>query len=567
MKETAFADAAGLAAALHGRSIVLIGMMGAGKTSVGKRLAHRLGLPFVDADVEIEAGAQMTIPEIFERFGEAYFRKGERKVIARLLGEGQKVLATGGGAFLDEATRRRVAECAVSIWLKPDFEVLLRRVRKRSNRPLLHTADPEATLRSLLEERSPTYALADMTIESHEGPHDAVVETILARLSLSAGSPGAEAASDAAPRRVEVALGARAYTILIGGGLVEDAGAHIARLAPGAQCAVVTDETVAALHLEKLTRSLEQAGVKSSVIVRPPGEATKSYAEFARVSDALLGAHIERGDIVVAFGGGVIGDLAGFCAACLRRGVRFVQMPTTLLAQVDSSVGGKTAINSPAGKNLIGAFHQPSLVLADTNVLDTLSERDFRAGYAEIVKYGLIGDRGFFDWLETRWREVFSGGPARLEAIAASCAAKARVVAADETERGERALLNLGHTFGHAFERLTRFDGARLVHGEGVAIGMACAFRFSRELDLCSGQDAVRVENHLKAVGLPTRIAEIPGLEADPQAILTAMRQDKKVERGRLTFILARGVGESFIAKDVSEADALRFLQRDMALG
>jgi len=566
MKETAFADAAGLAAALRGRSIVLVGMMGAGKTSVGKRLARRLGLPFVDADAEIEAGAQMTIPEIFERFGEAYFRDGERRVIARLLGDEPKVLATGGGAFLDETTRRRVGERGVSIWLKPDFEVLLRRVRKRSNRPLLRTADPDATLRRLLDERSPTYALADMTIESHEGPHDAVVEMILARLRLRVGSSGAEAAPDgAAPREVEVALGARAYKILIGEGLIEAAGAHIGRLAPGAQCAVVTDETVAALHLEKLSRSLAREGLKTAVIVCPPGEATKSYAEFARVSDALIGAHIERGDIVVAFGGGVIGDLAGFCAACLRRGVRCVQMPTTLMAQVDSSVGGKTAINAPAGKNLVGAFHQPSLVLADSGVLDTLSPREFRAGYAEIVKYGLIGDRDFFEWLETRWREVFSGGPARLEAIAKSCAAKARVVAADEIERGERALLNLGHTFGHALERLTHYEGARLVHGEGVAIGMACAFRFSRELGLCSGQDAVRVENHLKGVGLPTRIGQISGLKADAQAILAAMRQDKKVERGRLTFILAKGIGESFVAKDVSEGKALRFLQREIA--
>jgi len=569
MNETASVDAEGLAAALGGRSIVLVGMMGAGKTSVGKRLAQRLGLPFVDADAEIEAGAQMTIPEIFERFGEAYFREGERRVIARLLVDGPKVVATGGGAFLNEATRQRIGQSGVSIWLKPDFEVLLRRVRKRSNRPLLRTADPEATLRRLLDERSPTYALADMTIESHDGPHDSVVDAILAGLRRRVATPRDQAASPDGPalREVDVALGARAYKILIGDGLVESAGEHIARLAPGAQCAIVTDETVAALHLEKLTRSLARAGLKTAVIVCPPGEATKSYAEFARVSDALIGAHIERRDIVVAFGGGVIGDLAGFCAACLRRGVRFVQMPTTLLAQVDSSVGGKTAINSPAGKNLIGAFHQPSLVLADTGVLDTLSPREFRAGYAEIVKYGLIGDRGFFDWLETRWREVFSGGPARLEAIAASCAAKARVVAADETERGERALLNLGHTFGHAFERLTGYDGARLVHGEGVAIGMACAFRFSRELGLCSGQDAVRVENHLKGVGLPTRIAEIPGLEADAQAILTAMRQDKKVERGRLIFILAKGVGESFVAKDVSESEALRFLEGEIARG
>jgi shikimate kinase/3-dehydroquinate synthase len=568
MNETAILQADDLAAALGGRSIVLVGMMGAGKTSVGKRLAQRLGLPFIDADAEIEAGAQMTIPEIFERFGEPYFREGERRVIARLLTGGSKVLATGGGAFLNEATRERIAQAGVSVWLKPDFEILLRRVRKRSNRPLLRTADPEATLRRLLEERSPTYALADLTIESHDGPHDAVCDAIIAALrERFCAPPRAPAPARPDMREVEVALGARAYKILIGEGLIASAGEHVARLAPGAQCAVVTDETVAALHLETLTQSLARSGIKTSIVVCPPGEATKSYAEFARVSDALIGARIERGDLVVAFGGGVIGDLAGFCAACLRRGVRFVQIPTTLLAQVDSSVGGKTAINSPAGKNLIGAFHQPSLVLADTGALDTLSPREFRAGYAETVKYGLIGDRPFFDWLEARWREVFAGGPARLQAIATSCAAKARVVAADETEQGERALLNLGHTFGHAFERLTNYDGARLVHGEGVAIGMACAFRFSRDLGLCSGQDAVRVENHLKSIGLPTRIADIPGLAPDPQAILAAMRQDKKVERGRLTFILARGIGESFIAKNVAEGEALAFLERETAQG
>ena len=245
--------------------------------------------------------------------------------------------------------------------------------------------------------------------------------------------------------------------------------------------------------------------------------------------------------------------------------MRFVQIPTSLLAQVDSSVGGKTGINSPLGKNLVGAFHQPSLVLADTGALNTLSEREFRAGYAEVAKYGLIDDREFFEWLETNWRDVFAGGPARRQAIARSCAAKARVVASDETEQGPRALLNLGHTFGHAFEALTHYDGAKLVHGEGVAVGLACAFRFSRDLGLTQGQEAVRVENHLRAVGLPTRIGEIPGLAADPEAILVAMRQDKKVERGRLTFILARGIGESFIAKDVAEADVRAFLERDLA--
>ncbi|MGA8446308.1 MAG: 3-dehydroquinate synthase [Roseiarcus sp.] len=557
-------DAERVAAALSGRSVVLVGMMGAGKTSVGKRLAAKLGLPFVDADAEIEAGAQLTISEIFERFGELYFREGERKVIARLLNGGPLVLATGGGAFMNATTRQNIAKYGVSIWLKPSFDILLARVRKKSNRPLLKTADPEQTLRRLLEERTPTYALADLTIESLDGSHDTVVDAILRRLDVTLGK-------DVAPvqevrRKVEVPLGARAYSILIGPGVLDEAGAEIARIAPGVHCAIVTDARVAPLYLDRLSASLDQAGLRSTPIVCPPGEATKCYAEFARVCDALIEARIERRDIVIALGGGVIGDLAGFCAASLRRGVRLVQLPTTLLAQVDSSVGGKTGINSRHGKNLVGAFHQPSLVLADTLCLDTLSEREFRAGYAEVVKYGLIGDRGFFEFLESNWRDAFAGGPARAEAIAVSCAAKARVVAADETERGERALLNLGHTFGHALERLTGYDSARLVHGEGVAIGMVSAFRFSRDLGLCSGQDATRAEAHLKAVGLPTRMRDIPGFDARTEDFLAAMRQDKKVDRGRLTFILARGIGQSFVARDVDEASVSAFLTREMAV-
>ena len=557
-------DAGRVAAALSGRSVVLVGMMGAGKTSVGKRLAAKLGLPFVDADAEIEAGAQLTISEIFERFGELYFRDGERKVIARLLNGGPLVLATGGGAFMNATTRQNIAKYGVSIWLKPSFDILLARVRKKSNRPLLKTADPEQTLRRLLEERTPTYALADLTIESLDGSHDTVVDAILRRLDATLGKDVAPVQE--ARRKVEVPLGARAYSILIGPGVLDEAGAEIARIAPGVHCAIVTDARVAPLYLDRLSASLDQAGLRSTPIVCPPGEATKGYAEFARVCDALIEARIERRDIVIALGGGVIGDLAGFCAASLRRGVRLVQLPTTLLAQVDSSVGGKTGINSRHGKNLVGAFHQPSLVLADTLCLDTLSEREFRAGYAEVVKYGLIGDRGFFEFLESNWRDAFAGGPARAEAIAVSCAAKARVVAADETERGERALLNLGHTFGHALEKLTGYDSARLVHGEGVAIGMVSAFRFSRDLGLCSGQDATRAEAHLKAVGLPTRMRDIPGFDARTEDLLAAMRQDKKVDRGRLTFILARGIGQSFVARDVDEASVSAFLTREMAV-
>ena len=355
----------------------------------------------------------------------------------------------------------------------------------------------------------------------------------------------------------------RDYDIVIGRGLLDEAGARIAAL--GAKAAgIVSDENVAALYGERLRSSLEAAGLRAGLITIPPGEGSKSYAQFAAVCDGLLAQRIERGDLVVALGGGVVGDLAGFAAASLRRGVRFVQAPTSLLAQVDSSVGGKTGINSPLGKNLIGAFHQPRLVIADTGTLDTLSEREMRAGYAEVAKYGLIGDAGFFDWCERNWAGIFSGGPERDEAVAICCRAKAGVVVRDEREDGERALLNLGHTFAHALERLTGYDSARLVHGEAVAIGLALAFRFSARLGLCPGQDAGRVANHLALAGLPTRLQQVPGGSGDPEALLAAMAQDKKVREGRLTFILARGIGESFIAPGIDAGEVRGFLKDEL---
>ncbi len=358
--------------------------------------------------------------------------------------------------------------------------------------------------------------------------------------------------------------GGRDYDILIGRGLIAGAGGRVAAL-KGRAAVIVSDETVAALYAAPLRESLEAAGLRSGLVTVPPGEASKSYGCFAAVCDGLLAHKVERGDLVVALGGGVVGDLAGFAAASLRRGVRFVQVPTSLLAQVDSSVGGKTGINSPLGKNLIGAFHQPRLVLADTATLDTLSEREMQAGYAEVAKYGLIGDAGFFDWCEAHWAGIFSGGPERDEAVAVCCRAKAGVVVRDEREDGERALLNLGHTFGHALERLTGYDGARLVHGEGVAIGLALAFRFSARLGLCPGQDAGRVANHLAMAGLPTTLAQVPGGCGDADALLDAMAQDKKVRDGALTFILARGIGKSFIAPGIDRAEVRAFLQDELA--
>jgi 3-dehydroquinate synthase len=362
---------------------------------------------------------------------------------------------------------------------------------------------------------------------------------------------------------VEVKLGDRSYDILIGRGLMANAGAEIARRLPGAGTAIVTDDNVAAIHLEQLTRSLAENGVRATVITLPPGEKTKSFEALQRVVDGVLAARLERGDAIVALGGGVIGDLAGFASGIVRRGMKFIQVPTSLLAQVDSSVGGKTGINTPHGKNLVGVFHQPQLVLADTGVLDTLPAREFRAGYAELAKYGLIDRPEFFAWLEAHWRDVFSGGPDRAYAIAEACRAKADVVARDEYETGDRALLNLGHTFGHALEAATGYDSARLVHGEGVAIGMALAHRFSARLNLASPDDAKRVETHLRAVGLPWRMSDIPGQLPDAEKLFSYIAQDKKVSRGALTFILTHGVGRSFVAKDVPASEVLSFLKEN----
>ncbi|MBY5785484.1 3-dehydroquinate synthase [Rhizobium leguminosarum] len=371
--------------------------------------------------------------------------------------------------------------------------------------------------------------------------------------------------SASAIRTVHVPLGERAYDILIGPGLIARAGAEIALRLKGRKAAVVTDQNVAPLNLKALVASLDQAGIVSAEVVLPAGEKTKSFEHLMTVCDKVLEARVERNDYVIALGGGVIGDLSGFAAGIVRRGVRFVQVPTSLLSQVDSSVGGKTGINSRHGKNLIGVFHQPDLVLADTDVLNSLSEREFRAGYAEVAKYGLIDKPDFFAWLETNWKSVFTGGSARIEAIATSCQAKADVVVADERENGPRALLNLGHTFGHALEAATAYDSSRLVHGEGVSIGMVLAHEFSARMNLASPDDARRVERHLKEVGLPTSMADIPGELPPAETLMDAIAQDKKVKSGKLTFILTRGVGQSFVADDVPASEVISFLQEKHA--
>jgi 3-dehydroquinate synthase len=363
---------------------------------------------------------------------------------------------------------------------------------------------------------------------------------------------------------ISVGLGERSYDIVIGRHLLDAAGSRIAATLPRARAAVVSDTNVAALYLDRLKASLGRRFLGEVAVA--PGEASKSFPVLGEVCERLLTLGVERGDTVIALGGGVVGDLAGFAASIVRRGVRVVQIPTTLLAQVDSSVGGKTGIDTPQGKNLIGTFHQPSLVLADISVLATLAPREFRAGYAEVMKYGLLGDASFFAWLEETWPQVFSGeGEARASAIATSVRAKVAIVEADEREEsGMRALLNLGHTFGHALEAYAGYSD-RLLHGEAIAIGMRLAFSFSAEQGLCRTGDAEQVERHLAAVSLPGRIVDIPGVPPTPDRLLELMAQDKKVKGGRLALVLVRGIGQAFVEREVAMDRLSAFLKRECA--
>ncbi len=540
--------------ALSGRSIVLVGLMGAGKTSIGRRLAARLGLAFYDADSEIERAAGCTVPEIFERYGEQGFRDGERRVIRRLLSAGPTVLAFGGGAFMDPGTRVLVRGQCVSIWLRCKLPTLVRRVAGRDHRPLLNEGDPETILQRLMELRSPVYAEADVIVDCTDEPPEATTARVLACLLAWR-----------APRRLAVTLPSASYEILVGDGLLARAGALLAPVLAQKRAVVVTDETVAALHLPTLLCGLAETGIVAATLTVPAGESSKSLAAWTELVDRLLEEGVERKTAVIALGGGVVGDLAGFVAAAALRGLPFVQAPTTLLAQVDSSVGGKTGVNTAWGKNLVGAFHQPLMVLADTATLATLPERERRAGYAEIAKAGLIGDAGFFAWCEQNGGAVVHGDrDAQAEAILRACAFKAAVVGDDEREEKPsdgRALLNLGHTFGHALEAELGYTGG-LLHGEAVAVGIGLAFRLSARLGHCAAEDAERVVSHLDSVGLPAELHRL-NRRLSAEALIGRMRRDKKVRDGALTFVLARGIGQAFTARDVAAEAVAELLHNE----
>jgi len=502
-------------------------------------------------------------------------------VVSRLLAEAQRVVATGGGAFMNPATRERIAERGISLWLKADAEILLRRVRKRSNRPLLSGQDAEQTLRRLIEERYPIYGLADLRVESRDGPHELMVEDVLLTLDQGLGAiPRLQATPSAkfetpltpppeappGPDRliVHAEPAPRGCEIVIANGLLAEAGSHVSRLAPGAACAIVTDTNIAQTYLPALETSLMAAGIRFSRFVAPAGEAAKSWPVFSQLCDHLVAATTERNDLVLALGGGAVCDLAGFAAACVRHGMRVAQLPTSLVAQVESAVGGKASINSQHGRNLIGLRNPPSLVLIDTATLASLPLSQFRAGYAEIVKHALIGDATLMTWLERHWREVFDRAPALAQAIAGGCRARAAILARDESGLGDRALLSLGQIFAKPLQSLALSNGERLSADAGTSIGMSCAFRFSVRLGLCPPGDTARVEAHFRQAGLPAGFIDVPGWRAGPDAILSAMSERGRTKDEIPPFILARGIGAAFVARDINEDELLSFLRQEL---
>ncbi|MCR0982884.1 3-dehydroquinate synthase [Roseomonas populi] len=537
-----------------GRSIVLVGMPGAGKSAVGRRLAARLGLPFLDADTEIENAAGLTVAEIFARYGEAHFRDGERRVIARIAAGPPVVLATGGGAYVDPRTRRALREAgAVTLWIRADIPVLKRRIAGRSNRPLFIGRDPEEVLRGLMAARYPFYAEADLAIDCGEDTPE--VTTVRAERAITGWQR---------PARLPVALSTNPYEVVVGSGLLARAGGLLSPHLPTRRVAVVSDAIVHALHGATLRAGLEEGGfdIRAEVTV-PPGEGSKRMEMLEEVLEQVLAAGADRGTTIIALGGGVVGDLAGFAAAVALRGLPFVQIPTTLLAQVDSSVGGKTGVNLRAGKNLAGAFHQPRIVLADTGALGTLPARELRAGWGEVAKHGLL-QGPLWEWCEACGPAAMAGDPEALRhAVLESCRLKAGVVVEDEFETakdGGRALLNLGHTFAHALEAECGYDGT-LLHGEAVAVGLGLAAALSARLGHCAQEWPGRVMEHLAAVGLPARISDLPRVFS-AEALIGRMRKDKKVRDGAMRFVLLRGAGQAFTTADVPP-EAVEALLRD----
>ncbi|MBV8625569.1 MAG: 3-dehydroquinate synthase [Herbaspirillum sp.] len=576
-------------------SIFLVGLMGAGKTTIGRALAKKLNKRFVDSDHEIEARTGATIPVIFEIEGEESFRRREAEIIRELSTQPDIVLATGGGAILRAENRENLKKGGTVVYLRASINQILQRTGRDKNRPLLQTADPRRKLEELSRQRDPLYRdVADFVVETNRPNVQFLVQTIISHLELSpkedasqpspdadetividtdtdssdstliiegahgaaptivgsmnqttslpadTGSTDSIGSSAVAPITLNVDLGERSYPIHIGRGLLDDA-SLLPRYVAGKRVAIVTNDKVGPLYLEKLSRTLRQAGKQVTEIVLPDGEEEKNWASLMTIFDRLLADKCDRKTTLVALGGGVIGDLTGFAAASYMRGVPFVQVPTTLLSQVDSSVGGKTGINHPLGKNMIGAFYQPQAVIADTATLHTLPARELSAGIAEVIKHGAIIDAPFFDWIEANVAQLVAKDDAALAyAIQRSCEIKADVVRQDEREGGLRAILNFGHTFGHAIENGLGYG--EWLHGEAVGCGMVMAADLSHRLGYIDAATRERIRNVTAAAGLPTRAPDL-----GTERWLELMEVDKKNEGGQIKFILIKPLGSPLI--------------------
>lgn len=530
-------------------NIILIGMMGAGKTTIGKALASSLNKEFIDSDHEIQKRTGVKIPVIFEIEGEAGFRKRESEALFDLARKNNVVLATGGGAILSPDNRRLLRRCGIVIYLRASVNDLYRRTRHDKNRPLLQTDNLYGRLTELYDQRDSLYReTAHLIIDSGKQGVRFLVQKLINKLISNDLDHIMHGSDMNAMQTITVDFTAssdkRSYPIHVGHGILQQADLIVSCL-PQKRVAIVSNTTVAPLYLDKLRTALESKGVTSIPIILPDGEANKNWETLNLIFDALLTNHCERKTAILALGGGVVGDLTGFAAATYLRGVPFIQIPTTLLAQVDSSVGGKTGINHPLGKNMIGAFYQPRLVLTDSATLNTLPDRELRAGIAEIIKYGLIRDPQFFEWLEQNMHRLLARDPATLnEAIRRSCENKAEIVASDEKEKGVRALLNLGHTFGHAIENGMGY-GVWL-HGEAVAAGTILAAELSRRMKLISEADVTRIRKIFLQAGLPVVAPTMP-----VEKYLQLMTLDKKVEAGKTRFIVLNRIGEAVMRADV----------------
>ena len=533
-------------------NIILVGMMGAGKTTIGKALANSLGKEFIDSDHEIQDRTGVKIPVIFEIEGEAGFRKRESEVLVELVKKSNIVLATGGGAVLSRENRQILRRGGIVIYLRASVNDLYRRTRYDKSRPLLQTQNLFARLNELYAQRDALYReTAHIIIDSGKQGIRFLVQKLINKLISIDFNNIMQNNNKNIMQTITVdftpSSEKRSYPIHIGHGILQQIDLIVSCL-PQKRVAIVSNTTIAPLYLDNLRAALEKQGVISVSIILPDGEAHKNWETLNLIFDALLKNHCERNTAILALGGGVIGDLTGFAAATYLRGVPFIQIPTTLLAQVDSSVGGKTGINHPSGKNMIGAFYQPRMVLADSATLNTLPDRELRAGLAEIIKYGLIRDPAFFDWLERNMHRLLARDPVTLnEAIQRSCENKAEIVAADEKEEGVRALLNLGHTFGHAIENGMGY-GVWL-HGEAVAAGIVLAADLSRRMKLISEADVSRIRKIFLQAGLPVAAPRMP-----PEKYLQLMMLDKKVDAGRARFIVLNRIGEAVMRADISPA-------------